>query len=91
MEEGRTPRTTRPGSEGKALGAATGLETGRVEGRPRFNSSHSLQVRMTSATVPEALGKFAGSTQPSYYHYHDDSEGDTDTERDQMPLCHRQS
>ena len=68
------------------MAAATGLETGRVEGRPRFDSSHSLQVRMTSATVPKALGKFIGSTQPSYYHHHDDSEGDTDTQRDQMPL-----
>ena len=52
------------------MAAATRLETGRVEGRPRFDSSHSLQVRMTLATVPEALGKFAGSTQPSYYHHH---------------------
>ncbi|XP_043756542.1 uncharacterized protein LOC122692778 [Cervus elaphus] len=44
------------------------------------------KVRMTSATVPKALGKFTGSTQPSCYHHHDDSEGDTDTQRDQMPL-----
>ena len=54
MEEAG-PRGPDQAQRAKHLARATGLETGRVEGRPRFDSSHSLQMRMTETAVLKAL------------------------------------
>lgn len=59
MEEAG-PRGPDQAQRAKHLARATGLETGRVVdpetlGRPRVDSSHSLQMRMTATTVLKAL------------------------------------